>query len=1028
MSLQRKGASVPRSYSSHGFVVLLAVVGWLAALGIGTPAMAQQVAIGRDSIPSRFYFQGVNELYRGDYRDAGRVFQNEVRGSIKIGITQRWIDVISYHTMLGEVLYHQGQMALALEQYDLACAQFLRNPMWMLRVDFRPPRPDDNRLNQRPPPWGQSVRKFRLGKFQDSYLIRQGDIYSAERAIRGGGGVVQGPELWRVNVVETVRTTALAIRRRNELLGPLAEFDPISKQMLAVLSQGGAPPNHWANAWVELQLGLAYAGQGKVDLAMKRLQRAERVAGEFDHPLTCVALLEMGRLSLEAGKLDQAMQLFADASISAFYYDDLGTIDEAFRLSTICRLASNTESVNPGFDPAMVWARREGYDHIFSRLSLGLAEEALAVGNYQVARAALKTGASRLQDARQGLLGNQLQYLAARLEMIEGKESAQKALMKAVEQHIPMSVHNLQLLLANARFDGRQLQSRSALRVYEALLGDPQPADWVLRPLESLAVLKTPHYAAFDRWLAAVTFKDIPKTLEIADLAKRHRYLQSLSWGGRLAALRHLLEAPDAQMSPNALGQRNEILLRYPAYDKASKEGAQLLSEIKTDWKSSLEEREKKSLIRKWRQWDDNLSDRESLLRRIGAERFPVDIQFPAQVPIEDVQAQLKPGQALVVFHDTPEQLHGFLMTSRSAKRWDCGPSGRIAGPLKAFLRDLGNFDANHELSSEELTGDSWHKSGARLFDTLFEGSSIDPEAMTELLVVPDGLTWYVPWAALPIPTEDDSLQTLIKASKIRVAPLVGVAFNRREPLRRVLRTGIAGTAFLPGDTDQEHEEALAALGKAVENPFILPKQFPVPNPVVASVLEMLVVWDDIELEASDPYRWSPIPQGRSGKQTALEYWLDLPQSAPQRVLLPASHTVAERGGKVSKRRRNAPGIAGNELFLSSCGLLSTGVQTVLFSNWQVGGESTLELIREFVQELPYTSAADAWQRSVQLSHEFPIEPDLEPRVKAGKEDLELTAAHPIFWSGYVLVDVSIPPEDPSKEQEPEDPVAQLKD
>ncbi|MCG8449905.1 MAG: CHAT domain-containing protein, partial [Pirellulales bacterium] len=960
---------------------LLAIVGLLAPWGAAAPAAAQQPQFVSDSIPSGAYFQGIEQLYRGEYRDAGRLFQRELRGGIKIGVTSRWLDSISYHAMLGELLYHQGQPALALEQFNQACAEFLRHSKWMLHVEFKPPQPDANRLNQRPPPWGTSVRKFRLGKFPDQMLFRQGDLYSAERAIRSGGGVVVQPELWRVNVIEIIRSTALAIRRRNELLGPLGEYDPISRALVTTLSQGGAPPNHWANAWVDLQLGLAYVGQGKPALAIKRLQRAERIAGEFDHPLTCVALLEMGRLSMEAGNLEAAQQLLADASISAFYYDDVGIIDESFRLSTMCRLASNSGGVNPALEPAIAWARRERYDHVFVRLCFALTEEASAAGDWQVAATALKTGMARLRDARQGLLGNQAQFLQGRLLLQEGHELAHDTLLQAVGQHVGMSAHNLQLLLANARYDERQLQTRSAVKVYQKLLGDPEPADWVFRPLPSLSMLKTPHHAAFERWLSAVPRKDLGKALEITDLAKRHRYLQSLSWGGRLAALRDTLEAPDHLLSQHARGQRNEILLRFPEYAEARKAGRELQAQIRTDWKRALDNRADRDLVKVWRRWDANLNERERMLHRLGAWRVPADIQFPAVVPTDKLQAQLRAGQAVAVFHDTSDGLQGFLLSAKSAKRWNCGPSGRIASLLRVFLRDLGNYDAHHELSASDLASQQWLESGGKLFEALFDGSSIDPESMTDLLVVPDGLTWYVPWAALPVSSEQKVIRPLITTSRIRVSPLVGVAFADRIPLRRVQRTGIAGRAILPGQTDAEQEESLAVLRDALENPFDLDRQLPVANPTVGSLLETLVVLDDVEIDLAQPLDWSPIPQGRSARESSLGDWLHLPQFGPQRVILPATHTVAERGGKVSRRKSAATTPPGTELFLASCGLMSTGAQTILLSHWQVGGESTLEILREFMQELPHTTAADAWQRSVQLVRELPIEAASERRV-----------------------------------------------
>jgi hypothetical protein len=84
---------------------------------------------------------------------------------------------------------------------------------------------------------------------------------------------------------------------------------------------------------------------------------------------------------------------------------------------------------------------------------------------------------------------------------------------------------------------------------------------------------------------------------------------------------------------------------------------------------------------------------------------------------------------------------------------------------------------------------------------------------------------------------------------------------------------------------------------------------------------------------------------------------------------------------------------------------MSAGADTLLLSRWRVGGQSTLDLLREFLQELPHTAADDAWQRSVQLVQETPIDPTAELRVKAGKDPVELTAKHPFFWAGYLLVD-----------------------
>ena len=44
---------------------------------------------------------------------------------------------------------------------------------------------------------------------------------------------------------------------------------------------------------------------------------------------------------------------------------------------------------------------------------------------------------------------------------------------------------------------------RSALDLFGEVLRDPQPADWAFDPMESLAVLMTPHPLPFEHWFEA---------------------------------------------------------------------------------------------------------------------------------------------------------------------------------------------------------------------------------------------------------------------------------------------------------------------------------------------------------------------------------------------------------------------------------------------------------------------------------------------------------------------------------------------
>ena len=89
---------------------------------------------------------------------------------------------------------------------------------------------------------------------------------------------------------------------------------------------------------------------------------------------------------------------------------------------------------------------------------------------------------------------------------------------------------------------------------------------------------------------------------------------------------------------------------------------------------------------------------------------------------------------------------------------------------------------------------------------------------------------------------------------------------------------------------------------------------------------------------------------------------------------------------------------------------MATGARSILISRWSPAGQSSFDLMREYVQELPYSAAAEAWKRSVELAADRQLDPDLEPRVDKSGWDDSLKADHPFFWAGYVLVDTGSQP------------------
>jgi tetratricopeptide (TPR) repeat protein len=996
---------------------LLHVVAAAAICSMLAPAARAQM---RDSIPSQAYYTGVEQFYQGNYRDAARTFDRAGRSSIKtIGPSGqvRWIDSICYHAMLGETYYQMGQNDLALQQFDAACSVFLQYPRWLLRVQFDGTLGVSSSISRNVPPWGGASRQVVPGTFPESYGVAQGAIDNSQAVARGG--VVQNPELWSVNVVEVIRCTILAIRRRNEILGPLGPYDSISKNMVLQLSRGGAPPNHWSQAWVDIERGYAHAGVGENEQALQALQQGTLVGGQFDHPLTGLALLEQGRLALDAGNVGAAGQLINDASSAGFMFHDVGVIDEAFRWAAINHLASGAQKANPAFVAAAAWARREHYNQISARINLAMAEQLLAAGDRANAAVALAAGESQLADARNGRLGNVAMFLEAKLDYASGRPTGAAKLNTAIEGQAAISLQNYQINRANSMFDAQTLPSRSAPSVYEILLADPTPADAVIRLLESMAVMSTQHDAAFARWLvAAMDRGNMPAALEVTDRAKRRRFHNMMPWGGRLAALRDLLAAPPTALNPHQQQLRDDLLARFGDFAAASASVEDYRSQLLQVWLPALDDDGRRKVASLWKELTAAMTERELRLGQIGLSPVPAEISFPPLLTAADLQAKLLPGQALLVYHDTPGGLVGFLITTKAATNWNCGPTGRVATLVADTLREMGNYDANRELTAETLLSDGWQASSDKLAKMLLEGSSLSPQSIKELIIVPDGVVWYAPFEALVVDVNGQKTP-LISLTKIRYAPTIGLAFSSDGGWRRIQRTGLVLGKMIPGEKADERAEAAASLTAAIPSPYALAMPSEAPSPVIASVLDALVVIDDVDASGLNPFAWSPLPIDRSAQVGALDQWLAIPGVGPQRILLPGMHTLAERGGKAPRNKDSGP--PGSDLFYASCSLMSAGAETMLLSRWRVGGQSTLDIVREFIQELPHAAAADAWQRSVQLTMESPIDPAAELRVKQGKGADKLTGKHPFFWAGYLVVDSGWRP----AEETPADPAAE---
>jgi hypothetical protein len=363
--------------------------------------------------------------------------------------------------------------------------------------------------------------------------------------------------------------------------------------------------------------------------------------------------------------------------------------------------------------------------------------------------------------------------------------------------------------------------------------------------------------------------------------------------------------------------------------------------------------------------------------------------------------------------------VHAFLLSNaqdRTEITWSPGQPARVHAQVMALLREMGNFDANTEMKLEQLNDTKWKKTAQTLASLLLnKDKSPLPAGVDELVVVPDGPIWYVPFEALQVP-EGDQQVSLISKVRVRYVPFASLITPDERGRRRTGVTGVALGRLFPRNDPAVAQTAFAAISQNVPGLQALPNRLPATAAVYSSQLRGLLVLDDVAPADTGPLGWAPLPMDRGPASGALGNWLSLPWTGPEEVLLPGFHTPAE-----SSLKGQTAASAGTDLFLSASTLMAAGARTVLISRWRTGGQSAYDLMREFLQELPHTSAADAWQRSVQVVISTPIHSDLEPRVKLGLNEAPPPAEHPFLWAGYMLVDTGTSPKTDS--QQPKDPL-----
>lgn len=1003
---------------------------WVGVLwGLSAGPLSAQLEIGTD--PSFTYFSALRSMYDGAYPDAFEGFRADMRGARRT-VEGRWYSAICHYAMMGECHYAMGNMAQALDQYNAALSLLASSPGWLGRVTFPvAPSPAQRTLMI---PWSPADRTSMPGDFGREMQVLIGRLDNSDVVQRGG--VVVPPEYRSLNVAEVVRCICVALRRRVELLGPLAPHDPMSTSVLTAVENAGGPTNHWSQVWGDVQYGLALSAMGKFGEAAAALQRSVLINGNLTHPLSGMALFELGRLHAKEEKYQQAEQFFLQASVAAAEFEQIALVEEALHHASVVHVFHDRQAILPELQVATVWARQQKWRHLASSLLTDSVENLSALGRFDEAAIALAE-ARKMRHRRSGfsvqLVARQEHQAALLAYRTRQLPAASQSLAAAIAAQRSTSPRLFQMELASTWFLRRaESSSRAASQWFEELLREPRADDWIRETLDTLTIELAPHFPALEDWLElSLERGEIEKAVWISDKIRRHRFYATLPMGGRLLSLRWILEAPTERMSEECGQRRIDLMSRFPEYVEVSQRLTQLRRELAAAQKTAeraVPEADKEAveaLATRQRQLFiemERLAEQQELIMgEIALRREPIPYAFPPLGQVAAIQKSLPATTAMLVFAETRHGVHAFLISSESLLHWRVANRNEVRGELARLLKSLGLVGEAGALSERLLAGSAWVPSATALDETLIGKAQYNAfERFQEIVVVPDGILWYLPFELLEYAHRQgmrDAAPGTDRATRIRYLPMTGLLTQPVSPSHRFAATNVVAGSLAPGEAKEVVAGRIAELREVVDGVRVLDPLLSSPTGIARSVWDRLLVLDDISDARAGNWDWSPGRLDKGKPLGSMGRWLQVPWGSPAEILLPGFRSAVDGSFRGSAD--------GSEISQAILGLMAAGSQTVLVSRWRTGGQSCCDLMREYLQESGQAEPSAAWFRSQEIIRAGEVDPEWEPRVKSGSSAESIPTSHPFFWSGFILADQGVrgtPSEDVAvTEEAPED-------
>ena len=248
------------------------------------------------------------------------------------------------------------------------------------------------------------------------------------------------------------------------------------------------------------------------------------------------------------------------------------------------------------------------------------------------------------------------------------------------------------------------------------------------------------------------------------------------------------MEAPPESLPQPVLVRRQDLLNRFPAYAQLSQRAKQLKADVSALPAVPADQEQQNKLAALQSQLAEVGAAQEAILPPLALGRESCDFVFPPATDVDVVKQQLAPGQRILAFVSTRQATYAFMLGADNYASWQLEAPAKIKTNVQKLLRDMGQYDRNQPIGIKELANTSWRDVAAEVLKQLTANASADAwTPIEELIIVPDGLLWYVPFETLQIDNGTEKI-SLIDKVRIRYVPTIACAVPDKRPRRASVR------------------------------------------------------------------------------------------------------------------------------------------------------------------------------------------------------------------------------------------------